>query len=870
MGAGAAGAVGVPFEDQGVNVADGGPSTGSYGMMGPTISDGPSLNYESVNFPPTGIMPAVNTAAYNPTTEYNNGPAGLYWGSAHIAMKGVVGWENNQYLNERLFPFTPTGSPLHGMILSAGGLPADGYRNSGLRSAMAGVDPFEEPFSWGGIGHAGTLTQINNRRSTLHRGYRVRYHLIPTNAVTVGDFRLTVRLQCKTEDGKWMTYDERYIECNERGVSMGMDSAVPVLGKKKIVITPRPVNGNQNEINILGRNTSHPFAQSAFYLERSELTGVGDIYGIKVNNSQDTLWWGAPLITAYDPRTSRFGHPMRPAYPREGLIDGIGTSPNLRNPSNPRAADPSGFGAGSTNVTNRPTLSTSQYPWDGSMLFANQGVPAMFMGFMAGKGAVSLARTWQIGTKRLAPQMDPAISADIEMSPGLRLVAQPTLNAIDYGWFPRFKDVNRYVSMAMTKTLTSVGGNLTWTELKMTNEANLPSFNQDMNALIETADLQAYQANQRVQPPGEYMRRNLFSDNMGITTPSPVADSLRPSSLMENVAPTKDDPYRQCYADPDDVVRRASGAFASDGGYGVRGDGLPEVQGTDGANRAVILNRPFRSVAELGYVFRGTPWKNLSFFNPESADGALLDAFCISEPPPVPRRDWGTGANSQQLLGMASAPEAPLVAGKVSLNTRQAPVLRALIAGALKDEADRTGTSVVTEEELDAAVSALLDRTTSEAEWLGPLTNVGELAGKVFAKDSLAEYPAGSVYTSTSYRTLDDPQGVVRNPQRDSNKATLTWHFTGYSGDLNSVFNNAKDKKNQRMRESIIRALADAGQTRVWNLLVDVIVQTGRIPVAGKNLRDFVKEGETRAWLHLAMDRFTGEVLDSQLEWVPE
>jgi hypothetical protein len=35
-------------------------------------------------------------------------------------------------------------------------------------------------------------------------------------------------------------------------------------------------------------------------------------------------------------------------------------------------------------------------------------------------------------------------------------------------------------------------------------------------------------------------------------------------------------------------------------------------------------------------------------------------------------------------------------------------------------------------------------------------------------------------------------------------------------------------------------------------------------------LKDFVKEGEARAWLHLALDRMTGEVLDSQLEWVPE
>ena len=35
------------------------------------------------------------------------------------------------------------------------------------------------------------------------------------------------------------------------------------------------------------------------------------------------------------------------------------------------------------------------------------------------------------------------------------------------------------------------------------------------------------------------------------------------------------------------------------------------------ASRPIILNRPFRSVADLGYAFRGTPWRNIDFANPE-------------------------------------------------------------------------------------------------------------------------------------------------------------------------------------------------------------------------------------------------------------
>jgi hypothetical protein len=264
------------------------------------------------------------------------------------------------------------------------------------------------------------------------------------------------------------------------------------------------------------------------------------------------------------------------------------------------------------------------------------------------------------------------------------------------------------------------------------------------------------------------------------------------------------------------------------------------------------------------------PWKNLSFSTPESADGALLDVFCLSEPPPVPRRDWQAGDKAAQLTGVPSAPEAPLVAGKINLNTRQAPVLRAVLAGILKDERDSGTTSALSGDDLEKAVDALLDRTTGSADWLGPLTNVSELAGKVFAQDSSEKFPEGPVYTSIVQKSADESDTVRRNPQRGQSSATLSWHFTGFSGDLSSVFGAAKDRKNQRMRESVIRALADAGQTRVWNVLVDVIVQTGRIPVAGKKLKDFVKEGEARAWLHLALDRMTGEVLDSQLEWVPE
>ena len=76
----------------------------------------------------------------------------------------------------------------------------------------------------------------------------------------------------------------------------------------------------------------------------------------------------------------------------------------------------------------------------------------------------------------------------------------------------------------------------------------------------------------------------------------------------------------------------------------------------------------------------------------------------------------------------------------------------------------------------------------------------------------------------------------------------------------------------KQQREAIVRALASTGQTRTWNLLVDVIAQSGRFPntAATTTLNKFLVEGERRYWMHLAIDRLTGEVIAKRLEPVIE
>ena len=72
-------------------------------------------------------------------------------------------------------------------------------------------------------------------------------------------------------------------------------------------------------------------------------------------------------------------------------------------------------------------------------------------------------------------------------------------------------------------------------------------------------------------------------------------------------------------------------------------------------------------------------------------------------------------------------------------------------------------------------------------------------------------------------------------------------------------------------REVVPRAISSVSQTRVWNVLIDVVARVGRYQ-AGSNgaPRRFIVEGEQHYWVHVAIDRFTGQVIDKQIEVVQE
>ncbi|HSI85214.1 MAG TPA: hypothetical protein VK970_15595 [Candidatus Methylacidiphilales bacterium] len=265
------------------------------------------------------------------------------------------------------------------------------------------------------------------------------------------------------------------------------------------------------------------------------------------------------------------------------------------------------------------------------------------------------------------------------------------------------------------------------------------------------------------------------------------------------------------YADPDGVVRPADGVYRTaknDGFMLYTSDGtttdVPFATGDKGnvqhARRPVILNRPFRSVGELGYVFRDQPFRTLDFFTNLSADNGLLDVFIT--------RDQTTIIDEQL---------STVTAGQINPCNALIPVIQAVLAGSSKKDIDLVYNIKNEASNLAQAIAAQLHPASGSC----PLLNRADLVTQ-----------------------LSTP---IRN---------------GFSG--------TSDKSNKAYLEAPIRALSNVTNTRTWNLMIDIVAQSGRISANATALKDFHVEGERRYWLHIAIDRYTGKIIDQQLEAVYE
>ncbi len=163
------------------------------------------------------------------------------------------------------------------------------------------------------------------------------------------------------------------------------------------------------------------------------------------------------------------------------------------------------------------------------------------------------------------------------------------------------------------------------------------------------------------------------------------------------------------------------------------------------------------------------------------------------------------------LLDIFSAYDAPLItAGHINLNSARPEVLKAIIQGTTRNEA--TGTTY-----------SLADATTV----------------------------AAALYNMTAVTPMQSRGELVKLPSQASLQSLAT--------------NNRKFEK-----EGALRALSEVGQTRTINLLFDIVAQSGSFPPSAANLNDFQVKGQSHYWVHIAIDRYSGDIVDMQLEPVYE
>jgi hypothetical protein len=208
-----------------------------------------------------------------------------------------------------------------------------------------------------------------------------------------------------------------------------------------------------------------------------------------------------------------------------------------------------------------------------------------------------------------------------------------------------------------------------------------------------------------------------------------------------------------------------------------------------------VISHAFSTVGEFGYGIdtSNASLPTLDFSSPNFQDAPVLDFF-----------------------GYNPISSAYPRAGIVNLYTRNAPVLAAILSQTLtKDPGPTPGpspTPVVSQTQAMNAANAIVTETQKI------LTGQTPGYGAVTQTDLTRAIAARLVAAGAS--------------------------ATGWSGFTTE------------QKQSIARALAEMGQTRTWNLLIDVIAQTGKYkPNTDLSGGNFVVEGEKRYWLHISLGR---------------
>jgi len=283
------------------------------------------------------------------------------------------------------------------------------------------------------------------------------------------------------------------------------------------------------------------------------------------------------------------------------------------------------------------------------------------------------------------------------------------------------------------------------------------------------------------------------------------------------------------YRDPDGVVRRASGAYQRDGiGMMTHEDTITgQVEAaSDYKSRPIVLNRPFESLGELAHVFRDIPFRDIDLLNPESADRFLLNIFCLN-------------SNAEY-----KSPQ--LRAGRININTASAEVLSTLFAQAAIDYNEDLSINEQTAQELGQRLYEYIheEEATDGNGGENLILDLSEFVGRLDGDTTIN----GQHTQETLMQQLAE---IFAEEQVDSKNSV----------NLNEVVTARK--------HVVARALTDNVTTRSWNFTIDLVVEEGQLSRNADSLSDFITQGSRRYWVHLSLDRLTGQILDRQIEQVP-
>ena len=311
-----------------------------------------------------------------------------------------------------------------------------------------------------------------------------------------------------------------------------------------------------------------------------------------------------------------------------------------------------------------------------------------------------------------------------------------------------------------------------------------------------------------------YQRNDLYGYGVAATEGNPQFGYSAPSAiylglLWENtIATTK-------ILDPDNKARMGDGGFAD-----------------NDTNKVLNPMEPAASYRSIT-----TPWptdgrrtQGLNNSRPVQLDRAFRSpadmGYVYRDVPWRSLNFSGTDSGDAGLLDAFGIEDTASVEGRVSLNSARPEVLQAIIANSLKEEKSPSPTGVtLTDDQAKTLAKKIADYVTAS----NGIQNISEMVTKFSTPANLSNAGFG----------------------------------TGTGGESSFAV--------KTQREALIRALSGSTQTRTWNFLIDLVAQTGKYPPNATKLgSDFVVEGERRYWLHVAIDRYTSEVVAELLETVNE